>query len=67
MTKYTCGMCGKEEELDTSVEEMTKELNDNFKGYSSGECDIVCDDCYNRADIARAIAHNNLNNLKRSF
>ena len=46
-----CKICGKKEELTTPIEQMTKELDENYVGFKPGDCEIVCDDCYNKPKV----------------
>ncbi len=48
MSEYTCAVC--EETFlkdDFTEEEQLAELNKNYPGYTTEECELVCDDCYN--------------------
>ena len=56
---YICAMCGKEKELTTPIDDMIKECEENFNYTPTKEEvkeGIVCDDCYNKPDITRAMA-----------
>ena len=46
--KYTCAMCKKSFESDWTDEEARNELNDKFENVQVSDCEIVCDDCYNK-------------------
>jgi Fe2+ or Zn2+ uptake regulation protein len=51
--KFICDMCGNHEECsdDWTEEKRMKEALDNGFGHDlvKGDCQIVCDDCYNKA------------------
>lgn len=47
--KYTCAMCKGEFVKEVPDEEAMAEMRENFgKGFKQEDCDIVCDDCYNK-------------------
>lgn len=45
---YKCAACGETFSKGWSEAEAIDELNDNFPGFTTDECDIVCDDCYKK-------------------
>ncbi len=46
METYTCAQCGNTYETDQSDKDAKTEMIEN--GWTESECDIVCDDCYNK-------------------
>lgn len=44
--KYTCAMCGEENESERSREEAWAEHDKNFPGEPHESAASVCDDCY---------------------
>ena len=45
---YQCHVCKETFEEDWTEEEAEKELQENFPGFKKEECEVVCDDCYER-------------------
>jgi len=49
---YTCALCKGVFEFGWSDEEAKAELEENFEGFTTEECDVVCDDCYKKMGFA---------------
>lgn len=45
---YQCAACGETFEKGWSDEEAAAELEANFSGVATDDCDLVCDGCYQR-------------------
>lgn len=57
--KYTCAVCGKVDTISRPSEEAWKEFEENFPGGNREDCDLVCDDCYQkmmRSDFTPKVA-----------
>lgn len=46
--EFRCGCCGKVYQKGWSDEEAKAEAAENFPDFSVDECDLVCDDCFNK-------------------
>ncbi len=44
--EYRCAACGCVFEKGWTDEEAVAELNNNFPGFTTDECAVVCDDCH---------------------
>lgn len=44
--EYKCAACKEVFEKVITEEESQKQLEKEFPGFSKGECEIVCDDCF---------------------
>ena len=44
--EFKCVICEKTFEKAQTEEEAEAELEDNYPGYSTEECELVCGDCY---------------------
>lgn len=47
-SEFQCADCKRIFDKAWSDEEAEIELQDNFPGISKEDCDIICDDCYNK-------------------
>ena len=47
--EYKCSMCGNIYTKGWTEEEARSEQKEN--GFENLECDIICDDCYNKLDL----------------
>jgi hypothetical protein len=48
VNEYQCANCGVIQERTTSEEDMLAELKDRFGNFSAEECDILCEDCWQK-------------------
>lgn len=46
--EYTCAICGKVHEIARPSDEAWAEYERNFPGVGREDCDLVCDDCYQK-------------------
>ena len=46
--KFKCAVCGEEFEKGQSDKEAEEELERNYPGYTIEDCELTCDDCYNK-------------------
>ena len=46
--EFRCAMCGGVFEKGNSDEEALEELNGNFPNIDIDDCELVCEDCYNK-------------------
>jgi len=49
---YTCAMCKRTFNKGWTESEAEKELANNFPGFETDDCDLVCDDCYKELGLA---------------
>lgn len=51
MKQYTCYQCGGVFDMpkDWTDKDAEKELAENFPEWNKEDCEVVCDDCYNKA------------------
>ena len=50
--QYICALCKRTFDKGWSDEEAKTELNENFPGFETDDCDLVCDDCYKKMGFA---------------
>ncbi len=44
---FTCNICKGIFEKELSDEEAEEQLKEEFPGWTTDQCDLICDDCYN--------------------
>lgn len=47
-SEFTCAMCGETYEKEYSDDQAEAELAALFPGFTPDDCDLVCDDCFEK-------------------
>lgn len=51
--QYTCEACGETFDKGWSDEEAILELEEEFPGFATSDCGLVCDDCYKKMGFGK--------------